>query len=132
MIAATGLDLQIETVLADAGYFTEENLTMPGPDRLIAPGKHHDLPTGTDLVPAPPPGDASPQELMRHRLRTPVAAAIYKRRSATVETLIAHLKDHIALRRFSRRGLTAATAELNLAAAVVNLRRLHTSALATS
>jgi transposase len=134
VLAATGLDLQIETVLADAGYFTEENLTMPGPDRLIAPGKHRDLPTGTgtDPAPGPAPGDASAKELMRHRLRTPEAAAIYKRRSATVETLIAHLKDHIGLRRFSRRGLTAATAELNLAAAVVNLRRLHTSALATS
>ena len=71
MLAATGLDLQIETVLADAGYSTEENLTMPGPDRLIAPGKHRDLPTGTDPVPGSPPGDATPQELMRDRLRPP-------------------------------------------------------------
>lgn len=130
VVAATGLDLRIGTVLADAGYFTEENLTMPGPDRLIAPGKNRDLPTGT--APGPPPADASAKELMRQRLRTPVDAATYKRRSATVETLIAHLKDHVGLRRFSRRGLTAATAELNLAAAVVNLRRLHTIAPATS
>ena len=106
MVAATGLDLQIGTVLADAGYFTEENLTMPGPDRLIAPGKHRDLPTGTGPAPGPPSGDASVKELMRHRLKTPAAAAIYKRRSATVETLIAHLKEHVGLRRFSRRGLT--------------------------
>ena len=132
VVAATGLDLQIGTVLADAGYFTEENLTMPGPDRLIAPGKHRDLPTGTDPFFGPPPADASAKELMRHRLRTPADAAIYKRRSATVETLIAHLKDHVGLRRFSRRGLTAATAELNLAAAVVNLRRLHATAPALS
>lgn len=131
MVAATGLNLEIETVLADAGYFTEENLTIPGPDRLIAPGKHRDLPTATDPAPGPPPAHASPQDLMRHRLKTPGAAAIYKRRSATVETLIAHLKDHVGLRRFSRRGLTAATAELNLAAAVVNLRRLHTITPAT-
>ena len=65
------VDLQIGTVLADAGYFTEENLTMPGPDRLIAPGKHRDLPTGTDPAPGPPPGDATARELMRDRLRTP-------------------------------------------------------------
>ena len=63
------VDLQIGTVLADAGYFTEENLTMPGPDRLIAPGKHRDLPTGTDPAPGPPPGDATARELMRDRLR---------------------------------------------------------------
>jgi len=29
--------------LADAGYCSEDNLTLPGPDRLIATGKHRDL-----------------------------------------------------------------------------------------
>ena len=29
--------------LADAGYCSEGNLTLPGPDRLIATGKHRDL-----------------------------------------------------------------------------------------
>ncbi len=51
---------------------------------------------------------------MRHRLRTPKEHDRYKRRSATVETVIAHLKDQTALRRFARRGLTAAAAELDL------------------
>ncbi len=37
--AATRLGAQVETVLADAGYFTEENLSIPGPDRLIAPAR---------------------------------------------------------------------------------------------
>ena len=32
-------DLGIETVLADAGYASEANLTAPGPDRLIAVGQ---------------------------------------------------------------------------------------------
>jgi hypothetical protein len=31
-------------LLFDAGYWTEDNLTAPGPDRLIAPGKNRDLP----------------------------------------------------------------------------------------
>ena len=126
--------MTIGTVLADAGYFTTDNLTMPGPDRLIAPGKNRDVLTEAGLAPAsgPPPADASAEDAMRHRLRTPEGAHIYKRRSATVETVIAHLKDQAGLRRFARRGLPAASAELHLAAAVINLRRLHAAAPSTS
>jgi hypothetical protein len=68
---------------------------------------------------------------MRHRLRQPENAERYKRRSATVEPVIAHLKEQTRLRRFARRGIQAATAELNLAAAVINLRRLHQTTPAT-
>ena len=125
------LGVSIGRVLADAGYFTEENLTAPGPYRLIAPGKHRDLATTGDPVTGRPPADASPKDAMRHRLRTEEGATAYKRRSATVEPVIAHLKELIGLTRFSRRGLSAATAELHLAAAVHNLRRMHTAALST-
>jgi hypothetical protein len=62
---------------------------------------------------------------MRHRLRTPEQAQRYKRRGATVETVNAHLKDQVGLRRFARRGLKAAASELDLAATVVNLLKLH-------
>jgi transposase len=117
----------IGLVLADNGYFTEDNLTSPGPDRLIAPGRgpevHHDAqhrPTQ-----GPPPPDLSPTEAMRHTLRNPDQARRYKRRSATVEPVIGHLKDRIGLRRYARRGLAAVTAELHLAAAALNITRLH-------
>ena len=129
--AAEFLGLDITLVLADAGYFTEENLTAPGPDRLIAPGKHRDL-TGQEPATGPPPLDASPQDAMRHRLRTEEGATAYKRRSATVEPVIGHLKELTGLTRFSRRGLPAVTAELHLAAAVHNLRRIHAAALSTA
>jgi transposase len=117
----------IGTVLADAGYFSQHNLTLPGPARLIAYGKNRDVNHHAALRPAlgPPPPEATTKEQMRHRLRTEQGQQTYKRRSATVETVIAHLKDQVGLRRFSRRGLTAAASELHLAAAVVNLRRLH-------
>lgn len=127
------LGLDIGVVLADAGYFTEANLTTPGPDRLIAPGKNrevaadaHDRPTT-----GPPPEGADPAEQMRHRLRDPVNAALYKRRSATIEPVNGHIKDQVGLRRFAQRGLHAVTAELHLAAAVINLNRLHRTAPAT-
>jgi transposase len=124
---ATALDKDIGLVLADAGYLAEDNLTAPGPERLIAFGKNRDIITEARDHPThgPPPPDADPREAMRHRLRQPENAERYKRRSATVEPVIAHLKDQTRLRRFARRGIQAATAELNLAAAVVNLTRLR-------
>ena len=131
---AEALGKNIGLVLADAGYFTEENLTAHGPDRLIAPGKNREVHTEVHQRPAtgPPPVDAGPLEAMRHRLREPDNAERYKRRGATVEPVIAHLKDHTRLRRFARRGIQAATAELHLAAAVINLTRLHHTTPATN
>ena len=130
---AAGLGKDIELVLADAGYFTEENLAAAGPDRLIAPGKNREIAREAREHPTdgPPPEDADPKDTMRHRLREPANAQLYKRRSATVEPVIAHLKDQTKLRRFARRGLQAATAELNLAAAAINLTRLHNHSPAT-
>lgn len=130
-IQATGLGKTIELVLADAGYFTHDNLTTPGPERLIAPGKNRDVHAQVDPDAPAPPADADPLAKMRHRLQDPANADQYKRRSATVEPVIGHLKDRIGLRRFAQRGLTAVTAELNLAAAAVNLTRLHNAVLAT-
>jgi len=126
--AASDIGATIGTTLADAGYFTAENLTIDGPERLIAPGKNHAVAQAAKApTHGPPPPDASPKDAMRHRLRTPEGASIYKRRSATVETVIAHLKDQVGLRTFARRGLPAATSELHLAAAVTNLLKIHAS-----
>jgi transposase len=117
----------ILTLLADAGYHSEKNLTGPGPDRLIALGTARELHRAAKADPAagPPPREAPPTERMRHRLRTPEGEQHYKRRAATVEPVIGHLKDRIGLRRFSRRGLKAAASELDFAAAVANLLKLH-------
>lgn len=128
--ATTHIDALGKTIglaLADNGYFTETNLTSPGPARLIAPGKGRKIHRDTQTQPThrPPPPDLSAKDAMRHTLRNPEQAQRYKRRSATVEPVIGHLKDRIGLRRYSRRGLTAVTAELHLAAAALNLTRLH-------
>jgi transposase len=122
----------IGLVLADAGYLSEANLTTPGPPRLIAVGKDHAMRQTTEAEPArgAPPANASPNEVMRHRMRTPEALAMYKKRGAIVEPVNGHVKDQIGLRRLSRRGLKAATSEINLVAAVTNLRKLHLRAVA--
>lgn len=114
---------RIGPLLFDAGYWTQDNLTAPGPDRLIAPGKSGALPQlGQHHDPLPE--DADPATVMIHRLATEEGAALYKRRGATVEPVNGHLKDRTALRRFARRGLAACQAELTFAAMVLNLGKL--------
>jgi len=114
-------------ILFDAGYLSIDNLTSPGPDRLIALGNARNLTRAATTQPAsgPPPEHANPIDQMKHRLKTPEGHQAYKRRGATVETVIGHLKDLTGLRRFSRRGLQAVTSELHLAAAATNILKLH-------
>lgn len=115
----------IGLILADAGYNSDDNLTAPGPDRLIALGARRDQskaarehPTSGD-----PPPDADPRTAMDHRLRTPEGHATYKRRGATVEPGIGNIKKLLAM--IGRRGLAAASSEITLAALTHNLRKLY-------
>jgi transposase len=119
---------RIGTLLADAGYPSDANFTAPGPDRLIALGKTRTQAKAAKTNPAQgdPPEGSTAREAMDHRLRTPEGARLYKRRGATVEPGIGNLKKLID--RFSRRGLAAATSELNLAAASFNLLKIHRAA----
>jgi transposase len=131
---ATGrTDTGIGVVLADAGYISDANLRAPGPDRLIALGKHRAAEKAARQRPATgaPPADLDPAAAMDHRLRTEDGIRAYRRRGATVEPAIGSLKDRIGLRRFSRRGATAAHSEINLAAAVHNLLKLRQTVLTT-
>jgi transposase len=119
----------IGTLLADAGYPSDDNLTAEGPPRLIALTKSRDHAKTAKTSPTQgnPPPDATPREAMDHHLRTPEGAKLYKRRGATVEPAIGNLKK--LLTGFSRRGLDAARSELHLAATAFNLRKIHTAAL---
>ncbi|MEV0128871.1 transposase [Dactylosporangium sp. NPDC050688] len=118
-------DLRIGTLLFDNGYNSDANLQLPGPDRLIAQGDRRHT-AGTTPPTQPPPDTATPRDHMAWRLTNPETRALYRKRGATVEPVNAHLQDRRGLRRHSMRGLTAANAELHLAAAVTNLLRLHT------
>lgn len=123
----------VGTALADSGYNSDDNLSAEGPDRLIADGKRRtiDQRAATDPATGEPPADATPREKMNHRLRTPEGHALYKRRAPMIETPNAWLKDGRGLRRFARRGLAAANAELAFASAVTNLLKLATKGTTT-
>lgn len=134
LLRSFGSTEEVGVVLADAGYRSIENITAPGPDRLIATGKRHDDERRARDEPAvgPPPGDATPLEAMAHRVRTPEGHKLYARRSPMVEGVNGQLKDVIGLRRFSRRGLRAVNSELHFAAAVHNLLKIFRNQLQTA
>jgi transposase len=110
-------------LVADAGYLSEDNLTVEGPDRLIATGKGGQLQAAIrDGRPATHKSELIEQ--MSIRLATPDAMTAYRRRGVTVEPVNGHLKDRHGLRQFSRRGLPAVQAEAELAAATANLLKI--------
>ena len=118
-------DLTIGVTLFDAGYASEQNLTTPGPERIIAIGKR-DNPAGEDPPSSEPGEDATATEKMAWQLSTPEGKQRYKKRGATVEPVNGHIKEQRGLRRFSRRGKPAATAELALTAMATNLMHWFT------
>lgn len=123
VVSDPNADNEIGVLLADAGYLTEANLTAPGPERLIAIGKHAAVSKAAADKPAdgPPPPGATPKEVMSHRLRTPVGAALYGLRSHIAETPFGHAKHNLGFRRFSSRGQQRASAEFTFHAIVHNL-----------
>lgn len=128
---AAGIDEAVGTFLADAGYWSEANATAEGPERLIATTKDwKQRKAARDLgtTEGAPPQGASPLDAMEHRLRTPEGAAAYALRSCTVEPVFGQAKENRGIRRFMRRGLTAAQSEWSLVCATGNILKLFTHA----
>lgn len=128
----------VELTLADAGYWSEENATAPGADRLIATTKDYKRRRAArELGEAtgPPPADALPVDAMEHRLRTKEGAAAYAQRGHTVEPVFANTKHNRSMRDFRRRGLPAAKHEwalMNLVGNLLKLRQHRTTTTATT
>ena len=111
----------IGLMLADAGYCPEHNLTIEGPDRLIAVGKLRDLEKaarGQDTG-REPGGPAT--QAMRERLKTADGITAYRQRGHIAETPHGHIKHNMGLRQLSVRGKRKAAAEWTFACAVHNL-----------
>jgi transposase len=127
MLTAAGITDPIGTVLADAGYWSDNNATTNGPDRLIATlkdWKQRQAVRDLGQTSGPPPQQASPLEAMEHRLRTPDGAHLYAQRSCTIEPVFGNHKENRGYRRFRRRGLAAARSEWSLINSSHNLTKL--------
>jgi transposase len=120
------LERKPEKVSADAGYFSEANVTdesVKDVDLYVATGRDKHgavVETSSD----PPPPDASPKEAMRHKLRTVAGRAVYKMRKAIVEPVFGQIKEQRGFRRFSLRGKQNVRREWRLVCAVSNLLKL--------
>lgn len=116
------------TLTADAGYFSEENITITtehGLDPHIATGcfKHSEPqpPASTDPVPE----DATAKQRMAHKLSTERGREIYKRRKAIVEPVFGQIDTVQDGRHVLIRGKPAARAQWRLECAIHNLLKLH-------
>jgi transposase len=132
-LAAAGITEQPGVLVADAQYANEQTFTAVENAglQLLAPVvsderyvRGQDPAGARDLVKHPATARA------QQRLRGADGRAAYAVRGRSVEPVFGQLKDRQQLRKFSRRGLTAVTAELHLAATAHNITKLwrHRSA----
>jgi transposase len=122
-----GPDGRIGRALADAGYCSEANLTCPGPDRLIAVGKHRDLEKAARGQDAGGGWGGQAVQAMRERLKTPDGIAACRQRGHIAETPHGHIKHNMGLRQLSVRGKPGAAAEWTFACAIYNLFKAITT-----
>jgi transposase len=114
--------------LTDAGYCSEHNLTIDGPDRIIATGKQRDLGKA-----ARGGGQASRQRAgpatraMAARLTTPGGITAYRQRGHIAETPHGHIKHNMGIRQLSMRGKPKTAAEWKFTCAVHNLFKAITT-----
>ncbi len=114
-------------VLADSGFFSQENLEEMERRNIDAyvPDAHlgHELNRGVRVH-----GNASArhpaQRRMRRKLRSPDGRTVYGKRKAIVEPIFGVLKEQRGMRRFRLRGLSRVALEFTLAATALNLTRL--------
>ena len=121
----------VGTVLADAGYWSEENVTGVAGleyDLLIATRNRRREREALRKL-GPPrgriPDHATPRERMERRLRTKKGRTAYARRGVMVEPVFGHIKEGRRGRRFMRRGVEACSSEWKLMAIAHNLCKLH-------
>ncbi len=119
-----------QVVTADAGYFSEENLTRAasmGIEAYVATGREKH-----GVQPAPVrgrrPKDLSLKEWMARRLRTKQGREVYSRRKAVAEPPFGQIKQVRGFRQLLLRGLEKARGEWALICLTHNLLKLHRAA----
>jgi len=123
----------VKVVLADAGYYSEDNVLNAdpgGPELLLATSKdskQRQAMKGKACPRGRIPNDATVKERMEQKLLTKQGKKLYKWRSQTVGPVFGQIKEGRACGRFLRRGLAAARSEWRLICAAHNLLKLWRS-----
>jgi transposase len=113
---------------ADAGYFSEENVTITsahGLDPFIATGRFKRSEPQAPAPRGPVPKDATPKQRMARKLKTKQGHAVYARRKAIVEPVFGQMQTVQDAQRLLLRGKQAARAQWRFQCAVHNLLKLH-------
>lgn len=123
-------------VLADAGYFSEDNVHAAAErhvDALIATGRLHHNETPPPAPRGRIPNNATIKERMARKLRTKPGRAAYARRKAIVEPVFGQTDTCQGGKHVLLRGAPAAEAEWTFLNACHNLRKLfnHSPEIAT-
>jgi len=129
-LQAVGIEEGIKRELADAGYWSEDNIVNSSPtdpDFLIATTKDWKQRKALREQGAPRgriPEQLSVQYRMERKLLTKGGRALYKLRSQMVEPVFGQIKSARGCDTFMRRGLGAAQSEWRLICATHNLLKL--------
>jgi len=126
------IDEECGLVLADAGYWSEENLEYlsepKSPNVQVATKKDHKQRNDTE----PPlrgrgriPKDSGLRNLMDRKLKTTVGRALYGMRSYIVEPVFGQMKECRNLKRFLLRGLEKVKGEFFLWCITHNLLKVY-------
>lgn len=127
----TAIDVELPAdaaLIADAGYFSEDNIDSVAEhhlDAYIATGrlKHSERP---DPAPDEPLcDDASVKQKMARKTKTEPGRGVYARRKAIVEPVFGQLDTTQDARRMLIRGTPAARAQWRFGCAIHNLLKLH-------
>jgi transposase len=125
---AVGVDDAPEVVLADAGYWHQQQM-----ERAIAQGSQVLIPPDTSKRKTPRPGwTGGYYAFMRRVLAGERGGELYRRRQPMIEPVFGQTKHNRGIARFHRRGRAAVRAEWRLITATHNLLKLHRHALATA
>lgn len=121
-----------ENVSADAGYFSETNVTatdLKTVDLHIPPDrqKHGESPVA---IKGRPPKNLSVADRMRRKLKTKAGQEVYRFRKGIVEPVFGQIKEVRGFRRFSFRGLVKVESEWMLVCLTHNLLKLFRSGIA--
>jgi len=120
---------QVETLLADNGYFSAANVMACEAANivpLIATGREVHHPSLAERFAAVPtaPQDPTPVQSMAHRLKTAEGKKLYALRKQVPEPVFGIIKSVLGFRQFLLRGLDCVRGEWSLVTMAWNMKRM--------
>ena len=119
----------VERLIADTGYSSEKNIKACEAARIepliaVARDEHHPGWRERHSEPSPLPADATPMQVMAHKLKTKAGRAVYALRKQTVEPVFGIIKSVMGFGQFSLRGLNKVSGEWALVCLAWNVKRM--------